>query len=291
MPSCSRYRLGAMPPYHQITGLGRTLHPRHPSNRFAVVGAAAAFACFVVIDALRGAFTPIAAGAAAIAVFLAWAIGRELDPDTPRVASVALVLAAVAAVWFTPSAVASGVALVALRVVAGTVGAPLSRYDVAALALIGAACGVDVVTWLAALAIGAWLWSAPEVGRLGRVGIVALVVGFVCGIAFTWWRTGAIVPDNAVTGWAYVLAAAAAAAMILSVRVPAVRTRTDADTGIIDTLRVRLARITAGSFSMWAAVMAGVDGFWQIGPVFAAMGAVAVFRVFVHPAFDPSGEG
>jgi uncharacterized membrane protein len=35
---------------------------------------------------------------------------------------------------------------------------------------------------------------------------------------------------------------------------------------------------------MWAGVMGGVAGFWAIGPVFAALTAIAIYRMVGDPA-------
>ena len=56
---------------------------------------------------------------------------------------------------------------------------------------------------------------------------------------------------------------------------------------MIDARRLQMARVATGSFCMWAAVVAGVEGFWSISPAFAALVIAAIYRVFVHPATPP----
>ena len=275
--------------YHEVTGLGRTLHPEIRSHRIAFAGATVAFVVLGIWSFSRSDLTLFGAAAGAVAVFLGWAVGRELDPDTTGVAELALVLSFACALVAVPSALATGLALLALRMVAGTVGAPLSRFDVPVVLGVAALCMVDPVGWIVALAFAAWLWAAPEVGPLRRIGLVAFGVGIAAGLALAAWRGTLGFRDVEVTTTAYGLAAAGGLAMVLAARPLPVRSPTDVGDAVVDTGRVRLARVAAGSFVMWAAVVGGVDGFWSIGPVFAALVAAAVYRVFIQPAHHGAG--
>nr|MDJ0791281.1 hypothetical protein [Acidimicrobiia bacterium] len=113
--------------------------------------------------------------------------------------------------------------------------------------------------------------------------------GSVVGLGILWyqWTEGTFVAAE-VTTTAYVLAAVAGGAMILAARPLAVTSPTDTGSGTVESVRVRSARIAAGSFCMWAAVIGGVAGFWSIVPVFCALAVAAVFRVFIQPAATPS---
>jgi hypothetical protein len=226
---------------------------------------------------------------AAVAVFLGWALGRELEPDLPSMATAAMVISLVFTVFVVPSALAVGIALIAIRLVAGTVGAPIKAFDVPVLVGIGFLAASSPALWLVGLAAGAWVWAAPEVGPLRRVTVVCYSLGVVGGLGVVAWRvwgTGDI--SFEVTQTAYVLAAAAGAAMLIAARRIHVSSVCDAGESVIDRERVRLARITAGSILMWAAMVGGVDAFWSLGPLFAALVTAAVYRVFVHPAAAPS---
>ena len=193
------------------------------------------------------------------------------------------------ALFATPAALATGVVLVSIRMVAGTVGSPLSRLDVIVVAGLGAFAALDPVLWPAGLAALAWLVRAPEVGPLRTWGTAAFGVGATAGLGLLWyqWSSGSIEPVD-VTTTAYVLAGAAGVAMLFAARPLAVTSRTDSDSSVIAWTRVRSARIATGAICMWAAVIGGIDGFWSIGPVFAALAVAATFRVFVQPAAKPS---
>ena len=54
----------------------------------------------------------------------------------------------------------------------------------------------------------------------------------------------------------------------------------DTRSDLLSVHRVGLARKTAGTFIMWAAVMGGVAGFWVLSPLLAALIATAFAKWF-----------
>lgn len=256
-----------------ITGLGRSIEPRLRSHRVAFAGALTSSVVYAGIAAVYDRPTTDAF-IAGVAVFIAWAIGRELDPDRPNTGAWAMPFAFAALVYDMPSALAAAIALLGVRVVAGTIGARVTWLDVGALALIGFGSGSEQVLWIVGLVIGMWLLSAPEVGSLRYVALGALVVGLLAGAWFAEPVSVEITQD------AYLLAALGGAVMMLAMKPSVMISKTDARTGPIDVSRVGLARKVAGSFLMWAAVMGGVAGFWMISPVLAALTATAIAKWF-----------
>lgn len=256
-----------------ITGLGRSLEPRLRSHRIAFAGALTSSVVYAGIAAIDD--RPIAdAFIAGVVVFIAWAIGRELDPDRPNTGAWAMPFAFAALVYDMPSAIASAIALIGIRVVAGTIGARVTWLDVGALAFVGFGAGSQQILWIVGLAIGIWLLSAPEVGSLKYVALVSLVAGLFVG---AWFAE----PVNVeITQDAYLLAALGGAVMMLAMKPSVMISNTDARTGPIDVARIGMARKVAGSFLMWAAVMGGVAGFWMLSPVLAALMATAIAKWF-----------
>lgn len=254
-----------------ITGLGRSLEPRLRSHRIVLAGALVSAVVYAAIASATGRELPDAL-IAAIAVFIAWAIGRELDPDRPQVAAWTMPLALGAVMYDMPSALASAVALIGVRVVAGTIGAAVTWVDIAALALLGFLSGSEPVLWIVGLTLAIWLMTLPEVGSLRFAGLASLVAGMGLGL---WLAEPSSVE---ITRNAYLLAAAGGAVMMLAMRPSTVISVTDARTGPVDAGRIGLARKVAGSFIMWAAVMGGVSGFWMVSPVLAALVATAVAK-------------
>lgn len=284
-----RYRIPDMAAYTDITGLGRPPDLRLNSNRIALGGSALAFGALLVWFLITddGSFieSGFAAGFAAVSVFLGWAISRELDPDRADAAAVAMALTFVFVFVEPPSALASGVALLAIRLVAGTVGVALRPVDLAVLAGLTGLAAATPSLWVFGAAFAIYAWSAPELEAQRTPARIAVIVGAVGGLGvaawITWFGDGF---DVDITRDAYVLAAIAGAAMLLSVRRLDVVSATDAGTGVVSGERIRLARIVAGAGLMWAAVFGGVAAFWALGPVAAALVVAAIYRVFVHPA-------
>ncbi|MGI9666342.1 MAG: hypothetical protein ACR2N2_04460 [Acidimicrobiia bacterium] len=267
------------------TALGRGLVMKNPSNRFAISGWGVALVVLVVQALLVDGRSVLVAITSSVGVYLAWAVGRELDPDNAGVAQWALVLGLAFALWSPPGALAAGVTMLGIRVVVGTIGAAVRPVDVAALLAIGFAAAIEPVAWLGGVMVLIWLWAAPEVGELRTPGLIAFGVGVVAGASLSVlaiWETSPF--DAEVTATAYVLAAVAGAATLLAARPIDVEARTDKRGGRIDAVRVRFGRLGAGTACIWAAVIAGTAGFWLLGPVFAALIVAAVYRVFVHPA-------
>lgn len=73
------------------TALGRVIDLKYPSNRWAVLGSLGAAAASKVAGRSWAGSARVG-----LAGFAAWALARELDPDAPRTANVALPIAALA---------------------------------------------------------------------------------------------------------------------------------------------------------------------------------------------------
>lgn len=260
-----------------LTGIGRLLQPQLRSHRIVLAGAALAGVLYALV-ALVTERNPADAVLVALAVFVAWATGRELDPDRTRVAVLAMPIALVASFYSLPSVLAAAVAMIAIRLVAGTIGAAITPVDIVGLVFIGFVSGSTPVLWIVALAIAMWLLTSAEAGRLKFLGLVSLAGGTALGVV------RAEIQDVAITQDAYLLAAFGGAVMLLAMSPKTIMSQNDARTGIVDPGRVTLARKAAGSFLMWAAVMGGVAGFWTISPILAALAATAAVKWFLPGA-------
>ena len=84
---------------HIPSAVSRRLEPSYASNRFAIAGFVVAALVLGTKALITDDLTPIGALFAAVGVFLGWAAGRELDPGTPAVAALGMVLALVIAVF------------------------------------------------------------------------------------------------------------------------------------------------------------------------------------------------
>ncbi|WP_424949702.1 hypothetical protein [Deinococcus sp.] len=171
-------RTGPLSAVSQTSALPRPLDLSYASNRAAIYGTLV----FAGVSLLMGRNWRQALGVGGVAM-LGWATGRELDPDVPLSAAVALGLAGVASLGQTgrgegqtaPAVLPGLAALSAARLLTATVGHPVSAPDALALSVqAGAAAlgGHRVAALLPAAALAASqaahdalspeaAWSAP----------------------------------------------------------------------------------------------------------------------------------
>lgn len=234
-----------------LTHLGRPVDVEYPTNRAIAIVTGLSLAGFLAWRLVAGEAFPDAlasAGRSAIAVFLAWALAREVDPVGERAAYVGTALAVVALVVVPapPDLAAAFWTLFVLRVVNRTTGERATWLDTLlllgltawgafdALALVG---GISAV----AFALDGFLPPAPLVRHR-----VAAIVAAAVGVAS--WFVGP--PDYAVAsldprvlGGAVLLGGIA---FVVRVVVPGPgHAVADVGSGPLDARRVRSAQLLA----------------------------------------------
>lgn len=249
-----------------LTSLPRVVDPRYPSNRLVVAGSAVAalltaVAAFVDVDL---GFGPIAA---AVGVFLSWAIARELDPDHPAAALLAMPVAfAVLLVVGEASLLLGTAVLLASRITAGTVGTDLRMLDGIALVGLSGLLGTQSVgvVGLALLVAGVFI-SGRSTGRSAAVS-VASAGAFAAAWAWTGTELAWESPD--VAEWATL--AVTLIATVLIIPASPLTSRTDRGTGTVDRTRVTIARLLVGAAVAAAFLVAGGIGIQAIAPTATA---------------------
>lgn len=250
------------------TGLGRHIDLGYRSNRIAVFGTALAA---TVVAALRwfvtGEIDVLAAMSVAVGIFLAWAITRELDPDRPGSATFALAAAALLALFGTPAAAVVGIALIALRIRVGSVGAPLRPGDLVVLVVGAGYAGSTVAGWPVAVALT--LAVAAHHSRQQRWLPPALATATI-GVALIATPSLQIGMPSAPS----LAVAAIAGVALVAARQPArVLATTDTSVEPISARRVGAARLSAARIVVGAALL-GADAA-SLTPVVAALVGVA----------------
>lgn len=259
-----------------LTSLGRSIDPAYPSNRAAIVGSV--FAALIVAAAGLTAEGTLAVGpiSAGGSVFLSWAIARELDPDHPISAMMAMPIAfGLLIVLGEPSLLLGAAVLLGARMISGTVGEPLRAIDIAGLVLLATLLGLQGTT---------------------LVGVPLLITGVVVGERSTWrgFAIGAAVALAAgsafVVSGAEVVGAAPGPASWVGIAltvlttfaaVPAARPRATTDLGGQDLSSTRLnaARIAVALTILSTFAIAGDPTVAAMAPAGAAMVAVAIRRI------------
>jgi hypothetical protein len=265
-----------------ITAVGRSLDLRYPTNLAIgvlslVVGAAGAAA-----NLLSGANMPESALwgiGAAFAVFLSWALGRELDPDHDLSAFVGAGLMVVALLLSElPALMVIFWLVVALRVVNRTVGLPARPLD--SLALLGLG---GWLTWQ-----GHWIAGVMTTVAFLLDGLLARPLRYhlvLSGVAFAGTVVLSILHgDMAMEGGPTIpvaISAAVMAALFLMVIATSreLQTACDATGERLDPGRVRAAQILALLTALLYAWWGGIAGVEALSPLWAAMLGVALYGV------------
>lgn len=262
---------------YQITRLVRPFDLSKTSNRISVLGPVLVALGSLGWDIATGHSPEIVDAAwAAITAFLAWATARELDPDRPHTATLAMALAALAAVigvWEVPLVV-SAIVLLGLRVLVGSVGGDLKPGDLVLIVGLATFAGSRLEGWVVVLLLALGLLDSRPPGypyALGAMLVGAGLSGFLVGVGL---------PDGSGPDEVYLWALITIAAIPLAVRRTKIRSRTDIFDHPISWPNVRAARVMAG-FVVIGGLLASTDNeVVLLVPVFAGLIATALVRTF-----------
>ena len=243
-------------PPQSSSALGRPLDPRYLSNVIAAGGALATGILFLlagVFDRSLGA-SPIGAAGA---VFLAWAIAREIDPDRNESAYLAMAIAFIASIFLAPSLLLGFGILLGTRLISATVGLSLKSTDLVALVAIGALMGLgwNSVAGVAAIAAGTLIAD----GFSQRAWATAVLATAAAGLTL-WVRSVELVWENP-GPTAAIIGIGLVAALVISLPVPRPIVTTDIGGHQIARRAIALSRITLLATIAIATVLAGKVGF------------------------------
>lgn len=263
----------------RASSLWRSLSPRNPHHLLIAAGAGLV-ALAVLIGRVRGEGDVLEslgpAASAGVTVFLAWAIGREIDPDHPASALFAGALAALllAGGIATPAAVLG--VLVALRIVIRSTGPPPTTLDLVALPVLAGALAWQPGGWLGGLALAAALvWDTrlpdPAAGR--SYGVAAVTAGAALAVAAGRQILGPAFETPTSLGWAAVGGALLAFAVMPKYRP---ESRQDHRRSLISYPRLQAGRLLALGSGVAAFIWYGGGAARLFTGVWAALIAVAV---------------
>lgn len=265
-----------------ITAVGRLLDTRYPTNlAIAIVStlvtvAGAAWQWLGGTTLLDGALWGISAG---LAVFLAWALARELDPDHDRSAFVGAGLVLVALPFLgLPQLLPLFWIIVAIRIVNRTVGLPARPLD--SLALVGLGLWLTWQEgWIYGLATAAALfldgWLEPPLRRHLLLSGVVLVVAIPLAILRDGMPRGDWNSD--LLQFLYFLAGLM---FLLAIEtMEEVRARCDATDETVRTPRVRAAGGLGLVTGLLFTGQAGQAGLVALLPLWATMLGVALYHL------------
>lgn len=262
----------------RLTSLARTIDPRLPSHRAALlVGlGSAVFAAAVNLDnAPLGFFFNAGVGS-----FLGWALAREIDPDRPKSAALSGAVTGITTALLGHSLLLPVVlVLVTARLLHRSTGLPPTLFDL--LALIGVAYvgGTSMVGWACAMALA---FATARDHRLpSPAPRVQLLAGFLMAAAAS---AGAVIsgvsanwqlPD---AGEMVFLGFGVIAGLSLRTYVPAALA--DYTRGPLEVRRLRSARRGVLGAGLLAFAVAGGAAVVALSPLWSALMGVAVWDRF-----------
>lgn len=269
--------------YEKFTHLGRAVDPRYPTNVTILLLSGAALVIAAVMRLAGGAQLLPAASygiTAALATFLAWALGREIDPDHDSAALIAAPLAFFAYLWAGAAAIVPlYAALATLRVVARTVGMTPLAADALLLAL-GAGATAYFGGTAVALVLVAALWldgQLPDGSKRLANRMSAAALGLVLGVIISSLplRINWVADPT-------VLVIAVGITLVYCVSVWAMpkppRTHDDRRGLPLQQSRVFTAQMLALAIGVAAFVQAGTDGIALYTPLWATLLAIALWQ-------------
>ena len=277
-----------------LTAVGRPVDPRYPTNLGIAVLAvlvtvgAAAWQWLAGAALLDGALWGIGVG---LAIFLVWALARELDPDHDLSAFVAVALAIVALPTLgLPQLLPLFWTLLAMRIVDRTVGLPARPLD--SLAVLGLGLWLTWQTgWIYGLVTAAALfldgWLAPRLRRHLALAAIALVATVLLALL------GGTAPhgdwDSTLLQWLFALTATLFSIAVVTLE-PA-KVLCDATGEPVRPARVRVAQGLALVTALLVAGLAGQEGLVALWPLWVAMLGVALYELAARVVALLPGRG
>lgn len=276
-----------------ITGMARIIDPRLRSHQFHLAVAVLGGLITMAVELEKqGSLTDALGPAtnAGVTVFLAWAIAREVDPDEPRTANLAAVLAVVARLLAGPgSLIALAMLLLATRIVLRSTGVKPTILD-GFLFLPAAAfvAGGTVTGWMAALTLA---YALAHDHRLpDPAGRYSLISAFVVSATAS---AGVILSDGFGSGWMApaaaplaITAAGIVAGLFLPGYIP--MSKTDYTGEMLEFFRLRSARWVLLGGYLLTVVVGGGAAMAGLSAVAAVLIAATLIARRLVPAFGPA---
>lgn len=276
-------------PIYRLSSIARPLEPQYPTNLavlilLPLIALGTGAAAFFLRDASLADAVSTGIGGL-LAAFLAWALGREVDPDRNEAAFVAMALTVVAiGLGWAPALWVLALALMATRIVVRTVGQAAKLTDLALVTVLaGLAVFVDGY-WAMGLIAGFAMAVDLLYDRKRTLNLV--FAAFATGLsmfavvqrggdwgALTLQPLGAIDP-----GWSLAALIVTALSAVFILTCPAVTSVCDASSEPLERRRVRGGAVIVILFAT-AAMFEGEAGLLATLPIWAVLAGMIEARV------------
>jgi hypothetical protein len=268
----------------KLTTLGRPIDPSYPTNRAIVVVTFAVMIAGLHLKRLTGSvwgesvMWGIQAG---LAVFLAWSLCREIDPDHSLSAFVAAGLALVGLfLWELPYFLALFWLVMVMRVVNRTAGVPAGPLDALAVLMLGGWLslrgnwGYGILT-----ALAFWLDSVLPPATLRHLAFAAVALAVTVAVALL----GPVARWDEAPSLVGGLIGLGISAVFLPVVVSAGRVESvgDQTREPLEPIRVQGAQVVALLTGIEVAVLGGLAGLGALMPLWAAVLGAWIYSLFL----------
>jgi hypothetical protein len=273
---------------NDITALARPIDLNYPTNKAIILLSLLVLAASTLVWLATGQGLPGSVWRGFItglAVFLSWALARELDPEHDLSAFVTAGLSLIGLIFFDdPEIFVLLWILLVTRVVNRSNGLPARLLDsLVLLALAGwltiyGNLIVGLLTSLAFLLDG--VLSRPKRAHVLFAGLPLLISG---GLFYLNGRSTFGFGENDLSR-TFELAVLATSLLFLLVIVESrnVRAVADRTAELLDPVRVQSAQVVALTTAVAISLLAGLPGIVSIMPLWAAIAGTLVYRAFVH---------
>lgn len=254
-----------------VSSLGRSVAPWHPATAWALGASTSVFITASLAHGIGSGFR------GAVAVFIAWAITRELAPKRFLASALAPVAAVAFAIPADTDLLSCVGVLLAARIASRTVGDPPTLFDCIAL--------VALAGWLAtrppglpvALVLAAVVFVTEHRSRHRITGTLMLLVALVVGSTEGTLTVRGAWEDPSMPAQLLMLGALVGSILLIAWPLPRrLRVRDDRRRGSLHGQRIRIARIVTAASVAAAVAWVGTSGMFELSSAAAALVAAAV---------------
>ncbi|MFC2062641.1 hypothetical protein ACFLS8_01650 [Chloroflexota bacterium] len=268
---------------NRISGVGRPLSLKYPTNRAIIIIVASVFILGTLVKMVMGdsfVVSIVWAFGAAASIFFAWAIARELDPDSNASAFVSATLV-LAALFFAymPALLTLFWFLLVMRILNRITGIAPKPLDLAIVIILAVVLSWQEL-WLYCLMTGLMLYINSWIDSEKKKGIVLFVIVLSLGIVSAFlgnaFLTTIEIPTDAII----------VVALFTLLFIPVICTRTklksltDITEEPVSVFRLRVTRIAAVVVGILVTILQGSSGFNDLLPLWTSIGGIIIWNIY-----------
>ena len=268
---------------NRISGVGRPLSFKHLTNRAIIIIVTSVFILGTLTKLVMGdslVVSVVWAFGAAASIFFAWAIARELDPDSNVSALISATLM-LAALFFVglPALLTLFWFLLVIRILNRITGIAPKPLDLAVVIILAVVLSWQEL-WLYCLMTGLILYINSYMDGEKKKGIILFVIVLSLGITSAFLGNAFSITIEISTE------AIAVVTLFTLLYIPVICTRTklksltDITKEPVSVFRMRVTRITVVVVGILVAIIQGYSGFNDLIPLWTSIGGIIIWNIY-----------